>query len=78
MDKYAEKKIKADLSENLQSAAAVSLLLNFKPTIPMREFLMTIASLSYIGDIRFAFGAESKDKIANIVNGNYSNYVQLY
>lgn len=44
----------------------------------MRDFLMTIASLSYIGDIRFAVGAENSDKIANLVNGNYKAFSDLY
>jgi hypothetical protein len=35
-------------------------------------------SLSYFGDVRFKYGAENKDKIANILTGNYERILDLY
>ena len=44
----------------------------------MDEFLKTVASISYIGDRRFLFGAENKNKIKNLVEGNRNNFYTLY
>ncbi|EAR98282.1 matrix MMP37 protein (macronuclear) [Tetrahymena thermophila SB210] len=78
LDQVQNPTLNSDLRVNLIQATAISLLLNFKPYIEMKEFLMTIASLSYIGDVRFLFGAENKNKIQNLVEGNYDRFTHLY
>jgi translocator assembly and maintenance protein 41 len=45
---------------------------------PDRAFFMSLAALSYIGDIRFTLRSENKNKIENIVQGNYENFCKLY
>ena len=37
-----------------------------------------VASLSYIGDIRFKLKGEDKNKIENVVEGNLENFRKLY
>jgi translocator assembly and maintenance protein 41 len=62
-------------------------LLDFKANISEEELLFNLMSLSYIGDIRFKFGAENKNKVVNILKvcclcnlykGNYANIRQMF
>jgi len=66
------------INRNLQSAVATSLLLDGRSVISDKELFLNIASLSYLGDIRFALKGENKDKIVNIVEGQYTNLQELY
>jgi hypothetical protein len=54
-------------NRNLRSAVSTCLLLDFRPTLDEEEFLYTIVSLSYVGDVRFKLGGENKSKVENIV-----------
>jgi len=56
----------------------MALLLDGRSVISDKELFVNIASLSYLGDIRFALKGENKDKIINIVEGQYSNLQELY
>ena len=42
------------------------------------DLFETIASLSYSGDPRFAYGMESRDKVKNIVMANPDAFMELY
>lgn len=66
------------INRNLQSAVAMALLLDGRSVISDKELFVNIASLSYLGDIRFALKGENKDKIINIVEGQYTNLQELY
>ena len=66
------------INKNLQSAVATSLLLDGRSVISDKELFLNIASLSYLGDIRFTLKGENKDKIVNIVEGQYNNLQELY
>lgn len=44
---------------------------------PLRTLLGTIASLSYMGDIRMGV-AENPNKVANIVRGSWREFLELY
>lgn len=77
-DFFAKRDLENNLHVNLVQAASIGLLLNFGSRISMREFLVTVASLSYVGDVRFAVGAENTKKVENIVDGNYLRFVELY
>lgn len=56
----------------------VALLIDFREAIPVDEFLYNVVSLSYVGDVRFALGAEKQTKVVNILEGNYERIRQLY
>lgn len=65
------------ISENREYALLVALLTldNDHPTI--LDLYEKICSLSYTGDIRMLF-AENPHKVANIVNGSFEQFVELY
>ncbi|CAD8089534.1 unnamed protein product [Paramecium sonneborni] len=63
---------------NLQSAVAISILMDFKSSMSLQELLYSIMSLSYYGDIRFTLGGENQNKVFNILKGNYKNITDLY
>jgi len=54
------------------------LLLDGRSAIKDKELFLNIVSLSYIGDIRFAVKGENKDKMINIVEGQYTELKTLY
>jgi len=62
---------------NLISALRTALL-TLPPSFTEQELYTKIASLSYIGDPRFAFGAENPQKVANIVDNQIVNFRKLY
>lgn len=62
---------------NLISALRTALL-TLPTSFTEQELYTKIASLSYIGDPRFAFGAEKPDKVANIVDNQIVNFRKLY
>ena len=62
---------------NLLSAVRTALLL-LPPDFTEEQLYGTIASISYMGDPRFAAGAENPEKVANIVSGQLSNFRRLY
>ncbi|KRX06701.1 hypothetical protein PPERSA_09103 [Pseudocohnilembus persalinus] len=41
-------------------------------------FFSTVASISYVGDVRYKVGAENQNKVQNIIEGNYENFDKLY
>lgn len=65
------------LATNLESAVAASLVL-----LPSRfdelSLFMTIASLSYDGDVRFAIGGENPRKVQNIVESRLARFRSYY
>eukprot|EP01083_Nonionella_stella_P214493 772849_1 len=67
---------------NLDYAVRVSLVmlsdLEDRATFTLKEFFITIASLSYCGDIRHKYGAEDVHKYEKIVNGSYARFVEMY
>ena len=63
--------------KNLRAAVCAALAL-----LPGRfsdaQLYETIAGISYLGDPRFAVGAENKDKVQNIVAGSLASFRDLY
>ncbi|KAI9722109.1 MAG: Mitochondrial translocator assembly and maintenance protein 41 [Chrysothrix sp. TS-e1954] len=62
---------------NLISAVRTALLL-LPQTFTERDLYSRIAGLSYMGDPRMQLGAESPDKVTNIVDAQMTNFRQLY
>lgn len=46
--------------------------------LDMNQFYFTVASLSYVGDVRYSLGAENANKVENIIEGNRFNFDKLY
>ena len=74
----SDEKLRAALRNNVLQAACLSLLFCYDGAIAESEFLDTLCSLSYIGDVRFAFGAENRNKVRSIVQGNLAEFQRLY
>ena len=72
-----EESIQPLLRENLRFALRTALLL-LPSKFTATELHETIASLSYSGDPRFAYGMESSSKICNIVGANPEAFHDLY
>ena len=71
------------LQRNLEFAVRVAAYLNpqhrqLDQESSRREVLKSLVGLSYLGDIRTAVGAESKDKIDNLLQGNRQLLDELY
>lgn len=62
---------------NLLSALRTALLL-LPPTFTERELYNTIASISYLGDLRMTLPTENPRKVDNIVGHNLPNFRRLY
>lgn len=62
---------------NLLSAVRTALLL-LPEKFSERDLYATIASISYIGDVRMVLPAEDKSKVANIVTHQLPNFRRLY
>ena len=62
---------------NLLSALRTALLL-LPPSFTERDLYSTIASISYLGDLRMSLPTENPRKIANIVGHNLPNFRRLY
>jgi len=68
--------IEREIINNYISAIRVSLLL-LPATFSEIDLYKTIASLSYIGDVRMIVG-ENKNKVDNIVSGNVAGFQRIY
>jgi translocator assembly and maintenance protein 41 len=66
----------AAATRNLHSAVACSMLL-LPRTFSERQLYMTIAGLSYTGDVRMGL-AENPKKVENIVSANHEHFHRLY
>ena len=62
---------------NLLSAVRTALLL-LPESFTEKDLYATIASISYMGDIRMALPAENKAKVSNIVTHQLPNFRRLY
>lgn len=62
---------------NLLSALRTALLL-LPPTFTEVELYNTIASISYLGDLRMSLPTENPRKVSNIVGHNLPNFRRLY
>ncbi|OJJ50031.1 hypothetical protein ASPZODRAFT_128620 [Penicilliopsis zonata CBS 506.65] len=62
---------------NLLSAVRVALLL-LPPRFTEFQLYSTIASISYMGDLRMALPAEDPGKVNNIVSGQMAHFRRLY
>ncbi len=62
---------------NLEGALRAALLL-LPETFTDFQLFAAVASLSYRGDFRMAFGAENPRKVTNIVEGSLSHFHALY
>ncbi|KAH7031620.1 mitochondrial matrix Mmp37-domain-containing protein [Microdochium trichocladiopsis] len=62
---------------NLISALRTALLM-LPESFTEQQLYATIASISYLGDVRMAFPTEDPRKVANIVNNNMVNFRRLY
>jgi mitochondrial translocator assembly and maintenance protein 41 len=69
-----------DLSRNREIAVAVALLLfgGKGRSLSHGDFFHKICEISYLGDVRFAAGAENPMKMHNIVNNNYLKFQEIY
>ena len=65
------------LKHNLEAALHTSLLL-LPSEFSEHDLYATIAGLSYTGDPRFTFGAESSSKVNDLVDGNFAGFQALY
>lgn len=65
---------------NREIAAAVALLLfgGKGRSLSHADFFNKICEISYLGDVRFAAGAENPMKTQNIVNNNYAKFQEIY
>lgn len=65
-----------DLNRNREIAAAVALLLfgGKGKVLSQANFFSKICEISYLGDVRFAAGAEDPLKVDNIVSNNYQRF----
>ena len=69
------------LRSNLDAATDVAWILlsaQHATAVDDTKLFETIAGLSYMGDPRFALGAETPGKVANIVSGNMDGFQTLY
>lgn len=71
-------KLNEALYLNRLQALVCSILLNFNILMKEEDIYTSITSLSYVGDIRFTFGAEKKDKINNIADAQKIHFRKLY
>ncbi|KAL1960836.1 hypothetical protein VTO42DRAFT_5819 [Malbranchea cinnamomea] len=62
---------------NLLSALRVAMLL-LPPDFTEHQLYSTIASISYMGDLRMTFSAEDPKKVNNIVTAQMTNFRRLY
>lgn len=62
---------------NLLSALRVALLL-LPPDFTEHQLYSTIASISYMGDLRMSLPAENPQKVNNIVSNQMANFRRLY
>ena len=68
-----------DMTKNRQSALAVALLLIRRAKdYPLIQLFAKIREISYLGDVRFAAGAENPRKVYNIVENNYNGFYDVY
>lgn len=72
----SDKELDAAIELNRKNALIASLLILNKEEVTTFELFETLCSLSYKGDIRFII--ENPNKVANIVNGNMENLIDLY
>lgn len=66
------------MRKNYENAIKTSLLLCPRIPFNVRELYETIASLSYMGDMRVIFHCEDPNKIRNIVDGSYEFFEETY
>jgi translocator assembly and maintenance protein 41 len=74
---HEEPNIRVANQRNLLSAVRCSLLL-LPQNFTEKQFYMTIAGLSYLGDPRMSYGSENPKKIENIVTHQLRNFRLLY
>jgi len=72
----SNEKINNAVKTNLEHAINTALLL-LPENFTERDFYIKIAGISYMGDIRMIFG-ENKNKVKNIVDGNFEGFYKLY
>ena len=73
----ANKEIESAIDYNRHTGTLVSKLIIDKEKINIKDFYITLGSLSYIGDTRMGI-AENPDKVKNIVEGSIDFYNNCY
>lgn len=73
-----DKELQEAIIRNRDNALRVALLLNYDKDISKRELFEAICSLSYNGDIRMLLKCENPNKVKNIVDGSFQDYVKMY
>ena len=63
---------------NKRSALALAILQMPKSEFTLMDIFISLTSLSYKGDIRMLFKAEDPNKVKNIVEPNFSHFVDYY
>lgn len=66
------------LEVNKQNAFALGLMMLPKPYFTLMDAFLSVAQLSYIGDIRMNFKAENPNKVKNIVEPNFEHFMDYY
>lgn len=74
---YSDPTIDAAVARNVENAARVALL-SLPESFTDKRFFCEVATLSYIGDIRIALGAEDPNKIQTMVAQNWDAFCNLY
>ncbi len=73
----ADDDINKRIDDNRKYAVMATTLINDNKVLSEREFYISLAGLSYIGDTRMGI-AENPDKVKNIVDGSFDFYHGVY
>ncbi len=73
----ADDDINKRIDDNRKYAVMATRLINGNKVLPERDFYISLAGLSYIGDTRMGI-AENPDKVKNIVDGSFDFYHDVY
>ncbi|ODV80225.1 Mmp37-domain-containing protein [Suhomyces tanzawaensis NRRL Y-17324] len=63
---------------NLKNAVTLSILLIESPQFTERQLYEQITKISYLGDFRMYIGGENPNKVRNIVNKQFLQFMRLY
>ncbi len=73
----SDDEINERIEKNRKFAVMATRLINDNKILPERDFYISLAGLSYIGDTRMGI-AENPDKVKNIVDGRFDFYHDIY